>query len=339
VNHLLSEERTRYRLGPTSIATFWSVGEGELNPLDLLAQADPQAVKDLLSSVHTGERGGVRHVRYADTGQFHTLVLGSNVGRAIVLDYLEVPLERVRVHLAAWFQDLAVDDGAEVRYPGLWQLKAALAPTASGDGARRLLDRWEADLSPQVGPKLLRAAMNRTPLAFDLFALAIRRNHTDPPASPRSQRHSARASLLKLYLNRTSPGKEETPMTPGLDRHRTEPAYRCGRLLSKLDEIQDAAIPGVKSGAVEKAYARASTAPALVFPGLLRTARYHLAKLERDKPGYKVRLEQDLQEILDKLPDFPRTLDLTNQGLFSLGFYHQQAERYRGKSQDEADEE
>lgn len=128
-------------------------------------------------------------------------------------------------------------------------------------------------------------------------------------------------------------------MTPGLDRQRTEPAYRCGRLLSKLDEIQDAAIKGVKSGVVERTYGTVSTAPALVFPRLLRTARHHLAKIERDMPKYKVALERELQEILEELPEFPGTLDLRNQGIFSLGFYHQQAERYRGKSRDEADEE
>ena len=110
-----------------------------------------------------------------------------------------------------------------------------------------------------------------------------------------------------------------------LDSASSNPGYRCGRLLAVLEEIQRAAIPGINATIVDRFYGTASSAPASVFSRLLRGAQPHLAKLERDRPGAYVALQRRLEDIQSGLIDFPRTLNLMDQGRFALGYYHQRA--------------
>ena len=110
-----------------------------------------------------------------------------------------------------------------------------------------------------------------------------------------------------------------------LDLTNTAPAYKCGRLLAVLEEIQRIAIPGAKATIVDRFFGTASSAPASVFGRLMRGAQPHLSKLERDNRGAYFRLQQSLEEVTTGLDSFPRTLTLQEQGLFSLGYYHQRA--------------
>jgi CRISPR-associated protein Csd1 len=63
-----------------------------------------------------------------------------------------------------------------------------------------------------------------------------------------------------------------------------------------------------------------------VFGRLMRLNQSHLEKLRREKPGAHAALHKRIQDITHPhLPTFPRTLTLEEQGLFSLGYYHQHA--------------
>jgi CRISPR-associated protein Csd1 len=62
-----------------------------------------------------------------------------------------------------------------------------------------------------------------------------------------------------------------------------------------------------------------------VLPRLLRGAQAHLAKLERDKRGAYLALQRTMEDIIAGIRAFPTTLTLEEQGLFSLGYYHQRA--------------
>jgi CRISPR-associated protein Csd1 len=110
-----------------------------------------------------------------------------------------------------------------------------------------------------------------------------------------------------------------------LDPTSASRAYLCGRLLAVLEEIQRAAIPGAKATIVDRFFGTASSAPASVFGRLMRGAQPHLSKLERDNKGAYGRLQRSLEEVTAGLKSFPRTLTLEEQGLFSLGYYHQRA--------------
>lgn len=104
-----------------------------------------------------------------------------------------------------------------------------------------------------------------------------------------------------------------------------EPAYHCGRLLAVLESIQRGALGDINATIVDRFYGTASTAPASVFGRLVRGAQPHLSKLRRDRPGAGHALQERLEEVLAALPAFPHTLDLKQQGIFALGYYHQRA--------------
>lgn len=80
---------------------------------------------------------------------------------------------------------------------------------------------------------------------------------------------------------------------------------------------------------MDRFYATASTTPQAVFPRLIKGAQPHLSKLERDNRGAYYRLQEQMENILAGIADFPRTLTLKQQGLFALGYYHQKAEDSR----------
>jgi CRISPR-associated protein Csd1 len=119
-------------------------------------------------------------------------------------------------------------------------------------------------------------------------------------------------------------------------------AYNSGRLLAVLAEAQakahDYKLKG--AGVAERYFGTASVSPSSVFPILLRLNRHHLNKIRRSgkQEGF---LEDEIQDILVKFrpegnqqpPNFPRCLDLQQQGRFAIGFYQQKAQTDARKSE------
>jgi CRISPR-associated protein Csd1 len=53
----------------------------------------------------------------------------------------------------------------------------------------------------------------------------------------------------------------------------------------------------------------------------MRLSKHHLKKL--DKPAWKTNTEKRIGEIFSLISEFPSHLNLENQGLFAIGYYHQ----------------
>ena len=115
----------------------------------------------------------------------------------------------------------------------------------------------------------------------------------------------------------------------GLDKEDTRPGYRMGRLLSVLEQLQRS--QRQKATIVERFYGAASTRPATVFPALIRLAQHHLPR-SSGKGFFQGRLG----EVLDGVGGFPATLNLEQQGLFALGYYHQRQEFFRSNAAPDA---
>lgn len=113
----------------------------------------------------------------------------------------------------------------------------------------------------------------------------------------------------------------------GLDPNRKEPAYRLGRLFAALEKTQGDALGKVNATIRDRFYSAASATPGAVFPRLLRTYQHHLAKMERGKVGREIMV----REILEPLTSFPAHLNLTDQGLFAIGYYHQMKDLWTSK--------
>jgi len=87
-----------------------------------------------------------------------------------------------------------------------------------------------------------------------------------------------------------------------------------------LEKTQEDALGKVNASIRDRFYGAASATPQSVFPRLLRTYQHHLSKMDG---GLKLMREKLVQDILGPLTGFSSHLDLAEQGLFALGYYHQ----------------
>lgn len=309
LNWLLGSQQHHLRTSPNSVAVFWSRPAASADVARLLGDPDAEQVRDLLLSPFTRDLE-------ADPGddRFYLAHLASSGARVAFKGSMDAALPEVRERLASWFraQSIVMANGAAPEPVSIRAL--ALAPTRDG--------RDEEAIHPQLPGHLLRVALEGQQVQPWILALAVGAVRR----SPGYLNHS-RAALLKLALLRDTPDHLKEEYMQRLDLDDPRPAYRLGRLLVQLDQVQAGAFKTRRSGAdrTHRYYGAASTAPATVFPALIADAQHHMRVLQRERFGWYVALDRALQELLEPLTGFPVTLTLEEQGLFALGYYHQRA--------------
>lgn len=301
LNHLLADDSQRTVLGGAAYVCWTREPVPEFNPMLDIAQPDPGQVQALLDSVFKS-----RETTPSDDTPFYALSLSGSGGRAVVRDWIDTTVGQVRRNLARWFrlQRIVGRSGEREEPVGLYALAAATVRDAS------------KDLSPLTPRALLRAALAGMPLPPNLLGEAVRRNSAEQDVT------RPRAAVIRGVLRSQGRIAKEDGMIQ-LDEQSLDPGYRCGRLLAVLESAQYAAL-GI-TAVTDRFYGAASSAPASVFGRLLRGAQPHLTKLERDRPGAYHALQQRLEQVMAGLTNFPKTLDMEEQGLFALGYYHQRA--------------
>lgn len=302
-NHLLSDfdRSSRVDVGGAAFL-FWTKDANAGFPIrTLLTDPQPEDVRHLIESAFTG-----RKTEVDDTAFYATSLSGSG-GRAVVRDWIDTTLWEAKQNLARWFslQELVNPYGEKGVPMSVYRLANATVRDAK-------------DLPVTTPRAMVRAAIEGTPPPRGLLYQAVRRNRAEQKVT------YSRAALIKLVLASLGDRDKEDRMVQ-LDEGRTDAAYRCGRLLAVLEQVQKVAVPGVKASIVDRFFGTASSAPASVFGRLIRGSQPHLAKLERDRRGAHIALQRRLEQVLSGLANFPRTLTLEEQGLFALGYYHQRA--------------
>lgn len=309
------KERTKYkyslRVGPAvylawgkeDVDDFWSVFD----------TPTPEQVHNLLKQPQTG--GKVGSPAEAD---FYVMALSANAARIIVRDYHETTLVSVKRNIAEWFQRLEVTglDGEPIKPIGIYRLAASLYRDAN------------KEMPAHVPIDLIGAALHGRPLPDYVLGLAVKRNLAiqGPFALTKAKTKTLSTSRLALIKAALTTDPEDTSLNE-LNLSQTNPAYHCGRMLAVLESIQRLAIPGLNATLVDRNYGAACASPASIFGNLLKDATSaHLPKLRKNRPGAYIALDKRLQEVAVAIgPEFPRTLTLKDQGLFSLGYYHQRA--------------
>jgi CRISPR-associated protein Csd1 len=323
LNSLIANEQgqSRIYIGST-VYVFWTKEETGFNPLTFLDKPDPQAVANLLQSPFTAKQASS-----LNENQFYGLSLTANNARAVVRDWLETTVPNVEDNLKLWFQKQRIVDpyGGEHRPLGAYTLAASIYRDA--DAAKKM--------QPKVPTALIRSALHGDRLPDELLLKLVRRNLVErEPKIPYPRREIkipyARAVLIKLIFssdsnrNQMMTDMEQLNLNPNLEGS-DRSAYYCGRLLAVLEATQRTAIGSVNASLTDRYYGAASSTPANAFPSLMRGSRSHLAKLRKTMPGACKALEERIEEITVNLPTFPKTLNLQQQGLFALGYYHQRA--------------
>lgn len=305
INYMLRSETHHVTVGPVAFI-FWTGGESQFSPASLFDRPEPTEVRNLIESYRTG-----REQRGISPDAFYSLALSASGGRAVVRDWIASTVPNVQANLAKWFalQRIVEPDGASAdSYFGIWALARSLYPS-----------QGRADqISANTPRALVRCALHGAPLPTWILAQAVQRNRAEQAVT------RARAAVIKavllIQMNRLEEGFMER-----LEPTYKSPGYLCGRLMAELEAAQKLAT-NPQTTLVDRYYGAASSAPATVFGYLLRDFQAHMAKLRRDRPGAYSAIDSRVQEILEDLQDFPRTLNLKEQALFSLGYYHQKAQ-------------
>lgn len=180
--------------------------------------------------------------------------------------------------------------------------------------------------APELAGETLRAILNDTPYPATLLngvVLRIRAEH---------EVTRGRAAILKAYyLKKPNKDVPKEVLGVSLNPDSTNVAYTLGRLFSVLENIQSAANPGINTTIKDKYFNSASATPASVFPTLVNLAQKHLKKLDG---GMRIYYEKQLTEILSFLSEeYPKRMNLPQQGSFQLGYYHQTQARYQHKGE------
>jgi CRISPR-associated protein Csd1 len=243
---------------------------------------------------------------------FYILGLSPNAARLSVRLFLRSTIKETLDNLRKHYQDMSIERrfGADSKlpdpeFPPVWMLLRQTSRDSDG-------------IPPVLAGPLLRAIIGGGNYPEGFFSAVIRRIHAD------REINYLRACIIKGYLTRNQ-GRE---ISMSLNTERPDPAYRLGRLFAALEKTQGDALGNVNSSIRDRFLSAASSTPRTVFPRLLRTYQHHLGKLEG---GRKVYREKLVQEIVGPLAGFPTHLNLADQGLFFIGYYHQMQSFYQKK--------
>ena len=280
--------------------------------LEVVAAGRPQEVNPKL-------RPGTR---------FHVLGLAPNAARLSVRYWLDDTFEVFARRLADHAADMRIEPP-----PRDWGRAPALARLLVKTTA--LQDKFD-NIPPLLAGELTRAVLGGTRYPQTLLAAALMRLRAGDDAGTgwhaavirgmleRDRRLTYRDKGRRDDATRKRP---EVPMT--LDRSHANAGYQLGRLFAVYELAQVAALGrGVKSTIRDKYFGAASATPASIFGVIISNGQNHLAKVRKEKPGWAVLLERELEEVMGRfeprLPHtFPRSLRPEDQGEFAIGYYHQ----------------
>ena len=312
LNMLLGSEN-RFRIGDVT-AVCWSEKATPLESIVSLminggGKDDPDAhideVKSLYKSLHDG-----KYIEPNGTDKFYLLGLSPNSARIVVRFWHETTVAILSENIASWYDDLQIVRGEKSIYPEFMPLIRLLC--------NLVLDGKAENLPPDLIANVTQSILNGHPLPADLLQIALRRNKAEQKIT------YGRACLIKAYLNRAVRSgslKNIKELSVSLDRERSDIGYILGRLFAVLEKTQSEANPGLNATISDRYFGSASSTPIAVFGTLMRLSPHHLSKLEHE--GRAIHLKWEIGQILDKCQKFPSHLNLDQQGLFAIGYYHQ----------------
>lgn len=178
--------------------------------------------------------------------------------------------------------------------------------------------------SPILVQELSRSVLTGKKYPETLYNAIITRIRADKVINPH------RAAIIKACLIRKNDRKEK--YTVGLNPDSNSVPYNLGRLFAVLEKAQLDAMGKLNTTLKDRYYSSASSAPASVFPALLRLSIHHTSNSEFG--GYYENLKR---KIMDKIPEFPKQMTLAEQGDFVLGYYHQYQNFFEKKTKNKED--
>lgn len=352
LNYLLSDANPNRKLSMgDATVIYWAESENRAYESAFAAFVDPADLDDS-SAKQTGRKKAEKALKtatekvkrarmvdldalLADLGdenpRFYVLGLSPNAARVSVRFFITDPFETIIDNIKAHYRDLAIVKEYDDQ-PDYLTVRHILYETVS----RKARDQ---DAAPLLAGAVFRAILTNAPYPAALYYAIINRVRADMDDEKAKIKkiNYTRAAVIKAFLTRKYRYQSENPfkevLTMALNEEATNPAYLLGRLFAVLEKAQAEAIGNVNASIKDRYFTSACASPRSVFPILLRLSQHHISKLK-----YGFTYDNRIQEIVGLLDiesnPIPARLNLDEQGVFILGYYHQRKDLWTAKPKD-----
>lgn len=331
LNYLLADSNHKQSFGDTTVV-FWAESANTVYQ-DLFSYAlnPKEKEEELKDDKESSMLIGVTFQKIAkgtpvsDLGdifdpktRFNILGLAPNAARLSIRFFSQDSFGNIVEKLMEHYKNMEIEKAPfEPEFVPLWKLMQETVSPNSRDKAS----------SPLLSGAVLRAILSGSPYPAALYNSIIVRIRAERDIN------RAKAGIIKAYLIKIQTKNKEV-LTVSLNAQSENCPYVLGRLFSVLEKAQQDANPGIKATIKDRYFTSACATPATVFPVLLRLSNHHISKSEFGKAS-----ENRIRELMGKLDvdsnPFPSHLSLEEQGVFILGYYHQQKANYEKTNKEE----
>lgn len=334
LNALLASEQHRIRIGDAT-AVLWTeaVEANAAHAQDLLAallgggsvtmeEGETAALRDVLVQIAAGRPLSEADPDLDPATRYHVLAFGPAMARLIVRWHLSGTLGDLARRVGEHWYDMALDPLPWKTPPSVQWLALQTVPARPNKTGG--YDRDKDDVNPTLPGEVLRSILTGQRYPSGLLQTLVQRLGTDGDKS------GLRIAMIRACLardHRLGISHHGAPMA--LEPDNPSVPYQLGRLLAVLGNAYRLANPESDGGPAENSYRMAATQPGAAFPRLLATARHHLSAIRRNgKGGLAHVIDAEIGDISARIgSEFPRVLNVADQGRFALGFYHQRNHR------------
>lgn len=332
LNHLLSNNDHKQSYGDTTIV-YWAMSpktiyrdifKFSLNPVEITNEMQvDKKVEGLIEAIFKkfveGKPVGDFGAAFDKETRFYILGLTPNAARLSVRLFMENSFGNILKNVVEHYRVLEIERSPkEFEYLPLWKLIEETVSPNSKDKSS----------SPLLSGSVMRSIFSGAPYPEALYSSVMVRIRAEREIS------RGKAAIIKACLMRSKYEKYKEELTVSLNEQSENRAYVLGRLFAALEKAQQDANPGINATIKDRYFTAACATPASVFPILLRLSNHHIAKSD-----YGYASERRISELMDKLDvennPFPAHLALDDQGIFILGYYHQQKANYVKKDKEE----
>ena len=333
LNYMVGQADFHGRLGDTTLV-YWAegaepaYGSAFMAMMGMGSEDKNEITQKELSGVLTALCQG-HTVKWANVplnpeNRFYILGLAPNASRLSVRFFLQDSFDAFVKHYQKHQERLNIVHPAfdERETLSIWALLRETVNPNSRDKSAQ----------PQLVGEMLRAV-----LTGSLYPSAL---YTQTEIRMRAEKeiNRGKAAIIKAYLlrNVVEQQKDQTHvykevLDVELNEQSTYLPYRLGRLFAVLEAVQQKANPNINTTIKDRYFNSACATPALVFPTLLRLAQSHLSKIGG---GAEVYYDKMITELLgDVTQSYPPRLNLQDQGIFQIGYYHQRQRMYAKKEE------
>ena len=328
LNYLIATDGHHFRLSDTTIVFWAEHGEDVYADGFSAMMGEETGISEdelftVIKKLAAGRKTDLNQITLNPDEHFYILGLAPNAARLSVRFFLQDSFGAFAERLLEHHDRLnIVKPSFDTRvHLSFWQLLNETVRNPKKDTP-----------SPLLTGALIRSALMGQPyphLLLDQVQIRIRADRDI---------NRARAAIIKAYLlkqpmseNLNERSKEALRVE--LNQDTVYQPYLLGRLFAVLEGLQQAANPGINTTIRDRYFNSACATPAVVFPQLIKLAQAHLKKLGG---GLEVNYNKQIGDILAKFSqDYPATLNLYDQGIFQLGYYHQTQARFTKKEEKE----